>query len=413
MTAKGLLLKNVSLPTGMEILPESDRTADLYIREGRIHSWSTGAEAKQPPAADFETRDCTGYCIFPGLIDGHVHLDKTIWGDAWVPSRLPLSPVLADLIENEKRMRVERSHDPRIYAPRLLKHMNARGTTAVRSHIDVDPTTKLTGVRALLEVREAFKNRMDIELVAFPQSGILMAEGVENLLDEALKMGVDAIGGLDPAAFDGDPARHLDVVFRLAAKHGVKVDIHLHEPGVLGAFSIKAIAKRTKEYGLEGRVTLSHAFALGGVSPEVFAELLSLLVESRIAVVTSAPGAADFAPHAPLLQAGITYALGSDNIRDYWSPFGDGDMLDRVRQLALRRKLRHDSLIEQAFTMATTEGAKLLGLTDYGLHPGCRADCVLVKASGIAEAVVSCPQKRIVIKNGRVIAGEWGGTEDR
>lgn len=386
---KDLLLKNAFPP-----FRKTPEMLDLHIEDGRIKTWG-----KNLNIPGIETKDCEGWLVLPGFVDGHVHLDKTVWGDPWIPSALPPVPALSDLVLNERRLRVERRHDPRVYAPRLLDHMFRLGTVALRSHIDVDPTTKLDGVRALLEVREHYRDKMDIELVAFPQSGILTCPGVGDLLNEAMGMGLDAIGGLDPAAFDRDPAGHLDIVFRIAAQHGSKIDIHLHEPGVLGALSIELIAECTKKFGLQGRVTLSHAFALGGVDSDRFKKLLDLLVENKISVVTSAPGASDFAPHQPLLDAGVVYALGSDNIRDFWAPFGNGDMLDRALQLAIRRRLRRDDQIEQALKMATFEGAKLLGLKDYGIKPGCRANLVLVKASCVAEAVVTCPQERVLIRS--------------
>ena len=396
---RDLLLKKVSVP-GSFLTGGAHGTnvLDLHICGGRIRSW--GKDIALPGA---EETDCTGMLLLPGLVDSHVHLDKTIWGSEWLPSRLPAVPTLSDLVENESAMRTETCHDPRVYAPRLLERMGRMGTTALRSHIDVDPTTRLDGVAAILEVRENFRDKMDIELVAFPQSGILQSPGVVGLLDEALKMGVEAVGGLDPAAFDKDPVEHLDIVFRLAAEHGSKIDIHLHEPGTLGAFSIRLIADRVKKYGLRGKVTLSHAFALGQLPEGQFGEFLDLLAENGISVVTNVPGGTEFAPHIPLLAKGINYALGSDNIRDYWSPLGNGDMLDRVRLLALRRKLRHESSVEQAAEMATFEGARLMGLEGYGLMPGCRADCVLVKADSLTEAIALCPSERKVIKNGKIL----------
>ena len=392
--SEDLLLKNVSVP-----IEGGVRTVDMLVRDGRFHERGENLS----PGPTTTVRDCTGLLLLPGLVDGHVHLDKTLWGAAWSPSQLPKVPALSDLVNNERRMRAEGKLDPRVCAPRLLEEMTRRGTTALRSHIDIDPTTRLDGVRALLEVRESFKDRIDIEFVAFPQSGILCSPGVEELLDEALKMGVEAIGGLDPAAFDRDPARHLDIVFRLAAEHGVKVDIHLHEPGTLGAFSIELIAERTRKYGLQGKVAISHAFALGTVEENRFKKLLELIAETRLALVTNAPGSSEFAPHKPVLEAGIVYALGSDNIRDCWAPFGNGDMLDRALQLVMRRRLRSDGLIEQALSMATYEGAKLLGLKDYGIEPGCFADGVLLKAACAAEAVAVCPGERTVLKRGQFL----------
>lgn len=389
-----IVLQNLSIPS-----QEGCSVSDLLISNG----YFSDIVVEISPTA--RVIDCTGLILLPGFVDAHVHLDKTIWGEPWFSSPLSKKAALNDLISNESQKRSMGSHDPLKFAPRLLKQMIQKGTTALRSHIDIDLTAKLDGVRALLEVRENFKDSVDIELVAFPQSGILQSPGVEKLMDEALKMGVDVVGGLDPAAFDRDPVRHLDVVFGLAAKHGGrKIDIHLHENGSLGAFSLELIAERAKIYDLCGKVTVSHAFALGALETSRFRYLLELLEENDIALVTSVPGGHEFAPHDLVTEAGINYALGSDNIRDYWAPFGNGDMLDRALQLVMRRRLRNDKGLEEALAMATFEGAKIMGLRDYGTWGGCRAHGVLLKASCIAEAVALCPNERAILRSGRFVA---------
>lgn len=392
------ILRNLTLP---ETACNAPKTGDLHMQDGHIVQWET-----LRPCGNVREIDCSGLLILPGLVDAHIHLDKTMWGGHYSAGSLPPAPVLSDLIENERMLRKEGRIDPSVSAPRLLEQMIAMGTTALRSHIDIDPTARLKGVETLMEVREAFRDRIDIEFAAFPQSGILSSPSASQMMEDALKMGVETVGGLDPAGFDGDPAKHLDIVFGLAERYGKKIDIHLHEADALGAFTIRLIAERTKAHGMRGRVAISHAFALGDAEGDAFRSLLELLAENGIAVITSAPGDRKFAPRTPLLDAGVNYALGSDNIRDAWSPLGNGDMLDRIKILSLRQKTRKTEQVEEALQMATREGARLLGLEHYGLRAGGRADFLLVPACSITDAVARCPGERIVFKRGEIVAGE-------
>ena len=393
----GTFLKNVTLPN---IGGCRGGISDVSIRDGRIQRMANGLD--EPEA---KILDCTGLLLVPGLVNAHAHLDKTMWGAEDYENGIANAPQLSDLVENERAMRRAGVIEVRRSAPLLLGRMIALGTTALRTHIDVDDFVGMDGVEAVLEVRDAHRDRIDIETVAFPQSGILRSERTKNLLESALEMGVDAIGGLDPAQFDRDAVQHLDIVFRLAAEHGKKIDIHLHERSTLGLNTISLIAKRTAEYGLGGSVAVSHAFCLGDASGSAFDRIMDLLAESGVALVTSAPGDCEFAPHDEALRRGMNYALGTDNIRDAWSYLGNGDMLDRVRLLAERRYLRTAELIEDASTTATFEGARLLGLENYGIEPGCAADFFLVPSTRLADAVTQCPERRIVFKRGRIVTG--------
>ncbi|TGT11478.1 metal-dependent hydrolase, partial [Mesorhizobium sp. M8A.F.Ca.ET.213.01.1.1] len=142
--------------------------------------------------------------------------------------------------------------------------------------------------------------------VAFPQSGILSSPGTPEFLDEALRLGCDLVGGLDPASFDRDVKAHLDVVFGLAGKHGVGVDIHLHDGGTLGLFEIEEIAARTTALGMQGKVAVSHAYALGDISADALARAGEMLAASGVAIMTNAPGNHPFPPVAALRKAGVT-----------------------------------------------------------------------------------------------------------
>jgi cytosine/adenosine deaminase-related metal-dependent hydrolase len=243
-----------------------------------------------------------------------------------------------------------------------------------------------------------------MQIVAFPQSGIVKRPGTAELLERAVKGGADLIGGIDPAGLDGDPKGHLDVVFGIAGRHGVGVDIHLHDPGALGALQLRLIVERTRALGLAGKVSISHAFCLGMVDEVELGQLLELLREYRIAVMTHGPGDRAVPPLARLRAAGVAVFSGSDAIRDAWTPFGNADMLERAMILAWRNGFRTDELLHLALDTVTRDGAAVLGLERYGLDVGSRADFVVLPGETLAEVVVARPPRAWVVSGGRVVA---------
>lgn len=372
------------------VRPLGGPAVDVHVEGGRITALSPSTAPGPAPL------------LLPGLVEGHCHLDKTLWGRPWWVNEV--GPLLTDRIENEKRTRraigMEAAREGRALAEAHL----AAGTTRLRSHVDVDEESRLTHVEALLGLREAMREVMDIQLVAFPQSGILRTPGVEEWLDEALRMGCDAVGGLDPSLIDRDPVRHLDIVFRLAERHGKPVDIHLHEAGELGAFSMELIAERTKALGLGGRVVISHGFALGDVAAARADALLALLAEAGVALCTSVPPSRAVPPLRRARELGVTLFAGNDNIRDTWSPYNAPDMLARAAMVGLKYELRRDEDVALALEAVTTLAARGCGFAEYGLAPGARADLVVVEAATVAEAVVQHKAPALVVSGGRVVA---------
>ena len=289
-----------------------------------------------------------------------------------------------------------RGHPPSLYL--------AHGSTQMRSHVMVDGSVGLKSLETILRVREEYKGLIDIQLVAFPQSGILASPGTPQLLDEAIGLGANLVGGLDPASFDRDVEKHLDVVFGVANKHGVDIDIHLHDMGSLGAFEIEQIAARTRALGMEGHVAISHAYGLGDITMDHLKTVADILARSGVAIMTNAPGARAFPPILALRNAGVTVFSGNDNIRDSWWPYGDGDMLRRATTLGYRSGFNIDEELRVAFDVVTEAGAKALRLEGYGLGVGAKADFVTLNAEHVPEAVVAAPQGRSVYKAGMLVA---------
>ncbi|WP_424810492.1 amidohydrolase family protein [Roseococcus sp. YIM B11640] len=363
---------------------------DLHIVEGRI--------ARIVPSP----RDAPAPVLLPGLVEGHCHLDKTLWGRPWWPNEV--GPLLRHRIENEKAVRRSLGMDAAREGRALALGHLAAGTTRLRSHVDIDEESRLTHVEKLLTLREELAGVMEIQLVAFPQSGLLKTPGAEEWVDEALRMGCDVVGGLDPSVIDRDPVRHLDIVFKLAERHGKPVDIHLHEPHELGAFSMELIAERTRAIGAQGRVTISHAFALGDVAPARADALLAMLAEAGVAICTSAPPSRPTPPLRRARELGVTFFAGNDNIRDTWNPYNAPDMLARAAMVGLKYELRRDEEVGWALDTVTASAAKGCGFGAYGLAVGHRADFVVVEAESVAEAVVTRKPPKLVVAQGREVA---------
>ncbi len=398
MTPSRLLLQNIVIGT-------ATAATDVLIADGKIAKIGNNLGDTQAQVVD-----CKGCLLLPSFIDPHVHLDKTRIG---APERLHhvATATVAQRAANERTLRVDLKHDPYKYGSNLVRQMAAMGTTHIRSHIDIDPLTKLSGVEALMRIREDFKGYVDIEFVAFPQSGIIKSPGVAEYMAQALDMGVEFIGGLDPEVFDNDRKGHLDVLFKLAEKTGKPIDIHLHEPDQVGLATIKDMIARGKALGMKDKITISHGFALGQVPKSDLDEVLPSMADLGVRVIGSAPGHVTFPPVDALLDAGILYAGANDNIQDMWSPWGDGDMLRRAMFFAYKNNYRADAPLMRPFEMVTTIGATHVGLKNHGLvhlTEGAAANLVVVKAADVPEAVLSVPERKFVLKNGIVIGRDGG-----
>ncbi|MFF7243562.1 amidohydrolase family protein [Embleya sp. NPDC008237] len=384
-------------------LPDGTR-ADITIRAGRIAALDPVGDrgaGDEPPVGT--TIDVAGALVLPAFVDGHVHLDKTFLGSDWQPH--VTGGTIRERVAAERALR-ERVRVPTAErAAHLVRRIVALGTGHVRSHVDVDPQLGLSGLHALVEVRERFRDVLSVQLVAFPQSGIVTAPGTADLLDAALREGADLIGGLDPIGFDNDVEGHLDVVFGLAERHGAGIDLHLHDGGESGAGQLREIAARTAAVGLAGKVTVSHAYCLGDLEPAAFARTADALADAGVSILTNGPSGS-MPPVLALRDRGVRVFAGSDNIRDAWWPYGTGDMLERATIVGLRQDLMSDDELAVAADLVTDAAATALGLPDYGLTVGARADLVVVEAASLPEAVAAHPARRLVLHAGRTVAAE-------
>lgn len=392
------------------VRPWGGPASDIVIDEDRI-----AAVTPHDPTAVIERAadqvEGRGRILIPSFSDVHVHLDSTRIG---LPFREHTGePGIWGMVMNDRR----NWRDAEVLLPErvagTLERMIAHGTTRVRSYAQVEVDCRLEKYEAVVAAKEKFADRAEVQLMVFPQAGILREAGTVELLEEALKLGADVMGGIDPCELDRDPVRHLDAVFGLAEKYQVDVDIHLHEDGALGVFSTDLVMERTRALGMQGRVTMSHAYELGAVSEATSRRLIEGFAELDISMTTVAPPAEQQLSLVQLTEAGVRVGLGEDGQRDYWSPYGNCDLLDRTWQLAFTRHFRRDELIEHCLAVATMGGASIMDrgvprLTSTadrpGLAQGDRASLVLVDGETVASTVMDRGRDRTVIHDGRLVA---------
>ncbi|MBL3688061.1 cytosine deaminase [Leucobacter zeae] len=376
---------------------------DLAVRDGRIIAVGTDAAAALADTPH-ETFDAAGDLALPTLVDGHVHVDKTSWGGPWI-SREPMETMLdfmtadADL---QVRMRAQSPVADRAGA--LIRHAVSRGTRAMRAHVDVAPQHGLANLEGVVQAGSELGDAVDLQIVAFPQMGILREPGTAVLLRQAAEAGADFVGGIDPIGIDGDLEAQLDLVFGIARDTGVGIDYHLHDEGEVGARQVIAIAERAQREGMEGRVTLGHVFAYEGAEPATFDRMSRAVRDAGIALVTVALGGEPVLPVYALRDAGVEVALGSDGVRDSWSPFGNAEMIERCHLLAYRLEVFTDADLTHAYDIAAHGGARMMGLDESRLRVGDPADLLIVPGAHSAQVVVDRPVPRAVVKAGSIVA---------
>ena len=392
-----LLLLNCRLPDG--------RMADIACAGGRIAA--IGNLSGRPAE---RTLRCEGRAVTPGLVESHIHLDKALLSDR-TPSR---EGTLAEAIrvtgEAKRNFTVE---DIRTRARTVLDMAIQSGTTAMRSHVEVDPIVGLKGLEALLPLRQEYAPAIDLQLCAFAQEGILQAPGTEALLAEALRRGAEVIGGCPYN--DSDAFTQIDIVFRLAREFDVDADFHVDffdEPEHL---HLRYIAEQSLRHGWQGRVALGHCTELAALPPPDLEPIAGLLRDAGVGVITLPAtdlylmGRKDshrirrgLAPAKRLLASGVTVAAATNNVRNAFTPMGNANLA--LMGFLLTVGAHMGTVTEQAevLRMLTEHPARLLRLPAYGLAVGCQADLVVWDAGRVEEIVATLAPPRMVVKRGRV-----------
>ncbi|WP_372498607.1 amidohydrolase [Yinghuangia soli] len=385
-----------------DVRPMGAEATDLLVVDGVF----TDRVPRSAAAEVLQVVDGGGRIALPTLVDAHIHADKTAFGEPWY-SRHPAAG-LAEFVQGDVELYQAQATPVAVRAQRLLSHAVTQGTRAVRTHVDVAPAYGLDPLHGLAAAREALRGSLDVEIVAFPQHGVRRLPGVTELLEEAVRTGLaDIIGGLDPAGFDDDQQGQLDAVFGIAERYGVGIDIHMHDAGEEGMGPLRDICARTRALGLGGRVTISHAFCLSrlaGLTEKEFDEATTQLADAGVALTTAALGEASVLPFRELTARGVLVALGSDSVRDAWSPFGNADMLHRAHLLGCCVEARLDEDLDACLALAAHGGAALLGLPAVDFTPGSPADFMLVEGECVPQVVVDLPPRDIVVRAGEIVA---------
>ncbi|HWO97616.1 MAG TPA: amidohydrolase [Bacillus sp. (in: firmicutes)] len=395
-------IQNVRLETGYEYEGE-DITAtktELYhllVAEGKI-------EQIQPSSIrlplDTNVIDGKGMLALPAFEEKHIHLDKTYFGGEWK------APTIGNRF---KRVREEQKLLPQLRevtqerAEKILTLLGENGAVRVRTHCNIEPVSELHNLEATKRALENYGDKISGEIVAFPQHGLLRSNSAA-LMKDAMRNGAHLVGGVDPATFDEDIEKSLHAMVDIAVQFNAGIDLHLHDRGHLGTYTMKRLAVLGKEAGLKGKITISHGYALGDIPEAELTEMIHLFQEMKMDLTSAVPIDLPGPPIPLLHENGINVALGNDSITDHWFPIGTGDMLEKARRLAERFNWISERLLAKSLTFVT--GGKL-ALDDDGnqLWPkvGDEASFVLVNASCSAEAVARGVTKRVVFNKGKQV----------
>ncbi|QNS03026.1 amidohydrolase family protein [Streptomyces xanthii] len=392
--------------------------SDILVTDGRIASVGpTGPGG--PDAEGPHVVDCAGRVVLPGFVEAHIHPDKAYLDGR----RAPRGPALADAIAVTLELKREFTHeDVTARSRRAVEAAIQAGTTTLRAHPDVDHVQGLLGVEVLLELREEYREFIDIQIVAFPQEGIWRSPGTEQLLRRALAAGADVVGG---CAYQEDSVelcrRHVDLVLDLAAEHGVPADLHADfadDASDTRYAMAEYVADATRARDLGGRVALGHMTSLAARPGPERAKVLGALADAGVAVVPLPatdlhlggrtdrhPVRRGIAPVRELWEAGVLTATASNNLRNAFTPYGTGDLLDIALLLAQTGHLHGPADLRRVLRMVTHDAARVVGIADtYGVRAGAAADLVVLDTTRYDDIVLDRPDRAYVIKAGRVVA---------
>jgi len=403
-TNSDLVLKNCRVD-------DEEPLVDIEIIDGRIAKLGQNLGGRK-------VLDVGGDVVVPTFIESHIHPDKALLERVRPNVEGTLAGALR-ITGELKRGFVQEEVTSR--ARQVLNMLISNGTTIARVHPDTDPLAGLTGFKSMLALRNEYDGLLDLQIVAFPQEGLVKSPGAYEVIEEALKLGADIVGGCayNENSFE-DTKKHVDLVFRLAKKYGKDVDFHADfgdDINDLRSRAIDYIIEKTIKEGYQGRVTVGHMITLASVDPSVLESTIRRLKEARINVVPLPAtdlymgGRSDkrrvrraVLNPRPFVDGGVNIAFSSNNIRNAFTPFGKGDLLligslyEHVAQLG--------SVADQRMLldMITYNAARILRIEDsYGLQPGKNADLVVLGTKAVSDVFLDIPLRRYVIKRGKII----------
>ena len=384
---------------------------DIGIEKGKIKVVAKNLHEKAEEEIDAE-----GNLVVPSFIDPHIHLDKVNIVDVVRANKTGTLKEAIEIIWDKKANYtiediVERAGD-------VIKRAALNGTTHMRSHVDIDTIGGLKPLEGVIAARNKYKEIMDIQIIAFPQEGIIKDPGCAELMWKAMEMGADIVGGMPANENTPDDSRkHIELCFDIAEKYNADVDMHVDESDDPFYRTLEILADETIKRGWQNRVTAGHTCALAAYDDHYAQYVIEKVKNAGIHMITNPvtnlmlQGRNDKQPIRrgitrvkELLEAGVNVSFGQDCVKDTFYPFGSADMLQvaLITAHAAQMSLPHE--IEKVFDMITYDAAKILGLKNYGIEEGNNADLVILDAFTINDAIRLQPARLYVIKDGNIIA---------
>jgi cytosine deaminase len=377
---------------------------DIGISDGRIVALATGLHADAPAI------DAEGMLIVPGLIETHIHLDKTCILER---CRIEEGTVQEAVRETSAAKRNFTVEDVYARARRTLERCIMHGTMRMRTHVELDPGIGMIGFDAIVELARDYAWAIDLELCVFPQEGLTNNPGTEELLIEGLRRGAKVIGAVP--YIDTDPRGQIDRIFAIARDHDADIDMHLDLADSTDGMQIEYVCRKTEEYGWGGRVAVGHVTQLSLVDRRRFDSIAVELARAGVAVTvlpsTDLHLMGRSHDHAiprgvvraePLRQAGVTCSISTNNVLNPFTPYGDGSLIRMANLYANVCHVARPADLAGCLDMITTSSARLMRLTDYGIEEGRPADLVALDAATPAEAIATIAQPLWGMKKGRL-----------
>ncbi len=408
MTQTSCWITNTRLETGFHyenelVIGTKTELHHLKIENGKIKEIVKGGYPVEEEQAALPMVDADGLLLLPSFRDMHIHLDKTYYGGPW-KAPVPATKGIVSRLEEEQVLLPLQLPVAEERATKLLELLIGNGSVHIRSHCNVDPIIGLQNLEATLRAVERYKAKAAVEIVAFPQHGLLRSNAAQ-LVREALRNGASIVGGVDPASLDQNVEKSLHTIMEIAVEANAPIDLHIHDSGYLGLHTFKRLAELTAEAGWQGKVTISHALAFAGVNTNEAAEVAMMLAEQQIDI-TSALSLRSTIPFPLLKENGVQISLGDDSIMDHWSPFGKGDSLEKAGLLAQRFGWSDERALGQTLSYITG-GVTPLNEAGDQCWPrvGDEASFVFAEASCSAEAVARRSTREAVMYKGNIVAG--------
>ncbi len=393
-----LIIRNARLLQGDEL-----RVVDIGIRDGAI------AAIEQALSAEAQELDAAGCLLVPGLIETHIHLDKTCILDRCRIEEGTVAEAVRETAAAKRNFTVE---DVYARAEQTLQRCIAHGTMRMRTHVELDPGIGMIGFEAISQLARDYAWAMDVELCVFPQEGLTNNPGTEELLIEGLRRGARTIGAVP--YFDTDPRRQIDRIFAIARDFDAEIDMHLDLADTTDGMQVEYVCRKTEEFGWGGRVAVGHVTQMSLLPPERFGAIAAQLASAGVAV-TILPStdlhlmgrSHDHAvprgvvPAEPLRKAGVTCSISTNNVLNPFTPYGDGSLIRMANLYANVCQVSRPAELAGCLDMITGAAARLMRLDDYGIKVGGPADLVCLDAFSPTEAIATLAQPLWGTKRGR------------